>query len=89
MPRPAGARPEQHGAAPAVQPPWVQRASHACTRSRPRPAGQAIGGAILADLQRQREQIQAARQAAQQTDASVAQGEGTLKRMGQWWRLWG
>lgn len=51
-------------------------------------SGQATGAAILADLQRQRQQIQHARQQAQQTDASVADGGSTLKRMNQWWRLW-
>ena len=49
---------------------------------------QATGAAILADLQRQRQQIEHTRQQAQQTDASVAAADGTLKRMGQWWRLW-
>ena len=51
-------------------------------------AGQAIGANILADLQRQRQQIEHTRQQAQQTDANVATADSTLKRMSQWWRLW-
>lgn len=51
-------------------------------------AGQAIAAGILADLQRQRQQIEHARQQAQQTDANVAATDSTLKRMSQWWRLW-
>lgn len=54
----------------------------------PPPAGQATGAAILADLQRQRQQIQHARQQAQQADASATDASATLKRMSQWWRLW-
>lgn len=51
-------------------------------------AGQAIGANILADLQRQRQQIEHTRQQAQQTNANVATADSTLKRMSQWWRLW-
>lgn len=54
----------------------------------PAVARQATGAAILADLQRQRQQIERARQTAQQTDASVKAADSTLNRMSQWWRLW-
>ncbi len=91
----AGSHPRQHqqhspqlqgdgkGAA-AAQARWsVSDAPNPC-----HPAGQAIGANILADLQRQRQQIEHTRQQAQQTDANVATADSTLKRMSQWWRLW-
>lgn len=69
----------------------LQRKAAGQSVMRPPPAttaGQAIGADILADLQRQWQQIEHARQQAQQTDAYVAAADSTLKRMSQWWRLW-
>lgn len=78
--------------------PWWQRAAGASQvwawqaltptgGGGPRCARQVTGNAILAELQRQRETIQHARQQAQQTDANVQQAEGVLKKMGRWWRF--
>ena len=84
--------------APAPASPALQRQGRLLQRKlagqcvmRPPPAttaGQAIGANILADLQRQRQQIEHTRQQAQQTDANVATADSTLTRMSQWWRLW-
>ena len=52
-----------------------------------RSPAQATGNAILADLQRQREVIQRARQQAQQTNDSVGQADSLLRKMGKWWRF--
>lgn len=50
-------------------------------------SGQATGAAILEDLQRQRQTIERSREQLQSTDASIAESDTILKRMGRWWRF--